>query len=75
MEVQARETKMFVIANSFWEPLRFELPTPMGEGWRRVVDTSLESPADFVPVQDALTLEGEASYEAQPRSVVVLYSE
>ena len=74
MEVQARETKMLLIANSFWEPLRFELPTPMGKGWRRVVDTSLKSPVDFVRVQEALTLEGEASYQAQPRSVVMLYS-
>jgi isoamylase len=74
MEVQDRSEKLLVIANGFWEPLRFELPTPLGEGWRLFMDTAAASPADIASVGDAPVLEEEVSFEAQARSVVVLYS-
>ena len=40
---------IYVICNAFWEPLDFELPhAPFAvAGWRRILDTSLESPDDF----------------------------
>ena len=38
---------LYVIANAWWEPLRWTI-LPAGP-WRRVVDTSLPSPDDIVP--------------------------
>ena len=40
---------IYVICNAYWEPLDFELPpAPFGvAGWRRIIDTSLDSPHDF----------------------------
>jgi len=62
-----------VIVNAYWEPLGFELPPAAGvhEGWRRVIDTYLESPHDICAAPEA-PLVGADTYVAQPRSVVVL---
>ena len=50
--------------NAYWEPLDFELPPPDGDrAWRRWIDTSLDSPNDIVPWQDAPVFAG-ASYRA-----------
>ena len=58
---------LYVIANAWWEPLRWTI-LPAGP-WRRVVDTSLPSPADIdlagVPVAGL-------TYDVAPRSVVIL---
>ena len=60
---------VYIIANAYWEPLRFELPRL---AWRRVVDTSRPSPADIRPPGWAVSLDGALAYVAGPRSVVVL---
>lgn len=57
-----------VIANAWWEPLDFLLP---GDGWRRVVDTSLPSPDDLVEIAAAVSVTTE-SYPVAARSCVVL---
>jgi isoamylase len=65
----------YVIFNAYWESLRFELPAWLsGEQmqWRRWIDTFLESPNDIVEWHEAQALADNASYLAQPRSVVVL---
>jgi isoamylase len=65
----------YVIFNAYWESLRFELPAWLsGEQmqWRRWIDTFLESPNDIVEWHEAQPLADNASYLAQPRSVVVL---
>jgi glycogen operon protein len=59
-----------VIANAWWEPLDFALPG--GDGWRRVVDTSLPSPDDIVPAGSEVLLPGD-TYRVGPRSCVVLW--
>jgi glycogen operon protein len=62
------------ILNSYWEPLPFELPAlPAGNqnGWRRCIDTSLESPNDISPWENAPVVR-QATYLAQPRSTVLL---
>jgi glycogen operon protein len=65
------------ILNAYWEPLTFELPpVPAGNsgGWRRVVDTFLESPDDCCGGAEAWS--GEArNYLVQPRSVVLFVAE
>jgi glycogen operon protein len=62
------------ILNAYWEPLSFELP-PVGadhqHGWRRCIDTALDSPDDICPWTAAPVVK-QATYVAQPRSVVLL---
>jgi isoamylase len=72
--VVGRRGRFHFIVNAYWEPLAFELlPPPRGstDGWRRVIDTYLESPVDFCPWDEAPVIEG-SSYLVQPRSVVLL---
>jgi glycogen operon protein len=59
------------MVNAYWEPLLFELPSPEGPGWQRLVDTYMESPADIGDVADAPVVNG-STYQVQPRSVVLL---
>jgi isoamylase len=67
-----QDEDLHVIVNAYWKPLEFELP-PLEAGlvWRRVVDTSLDSPADIADDGDEQPVRG-AVYRAAPRSVVVL---
>jgi glycogen operon protein len=58
---------LYVIANAWWEPLRWRVGVP--GSWRRVVDTSAPAPDDIVPT--GIPLAGE-SYDVGPRSVVIL---
>ncbi len=60
---------IYIIANAYQQALEFELPA--GIRWKRVVDTSLESPSDLMDEDDAPML-ATPSYIAGPRSVVVL---
>jgi isoamylase len=62
------------IFNAYWEALEFELPRPdvTAGAWRRIVDTSLDSPDDIVADFDAATEVAAPSYHAQARSVVLL---
>jgi len=60
------------IFNAYWEPLSFELPpVQSGVSWQRWIDTSLPTPQDIVPWQEAPSIPGQ-TYQAGPRSVVVL---
>jgi isoamylase len=76
LSAELRNEGMFIylIMNSYWEPLEFELPV-VGEGasWRRWIDTALASPDDIVPWQTAPEIPGH-SYRAGARSVVMLMS-
>jgi glycogen operon protein len=56
--------------NAYWEALDFTIQEGLPEQWRRVVDTSLESPKDIVEAT-ALPLTS-LFYKVAPRSVVVL---
>ena len=61
---------------AYWEPLAFELPLPppdSSEGWRRVIDTYLESPEDYC--DGAEPFAAGSTYRVQPRSVVLLVTE
>jgi glycogen operon protein len=64
--------KLYVILNSFWDALEFELPKlAQGECWHRIVDTCLESPEDFSEPESALEVFAER-YKAEARSSVIL---
>ena len=59
--------------NAYWEPLMFELPPVSAEQrWRRCIDTALNSPDDICPWESWRLFVRLATYEVQPRSVVVL---
>jgi len=66
---------LHLMMNAYWEPMDFELPVLEWDGsWRRWIDTSLESPNDISPWQDAPVFSSGRSYRTGPRSVVVLLS-
>jgi glycogen operon protein len=64
---------LHVIANAYWDTLRFEIPDPPAGAlaWRRVVDTTQPSPDDACEWVHAPILDGR-TYPAGPRSVVIL---
>src|SRR5215467_12171190 len=67
---------VYLASNAYWESLNFELPRlQMSDGnpWRRWIDTSLETPADIVPWNEAPLVPG-YTYAVGPRSVVVLWA-
>jgi len=72
-EMRPAGLKVHMIMNAYWEALDFELPSVDGDhGWHRWIDTSLESPEDITPWQDAPTVQ-DRLYTTEPRSVVVLW--
>jgi isoamylase len=62
---------IYAMLNAHWDKLSFRLPT--SATWKRVVDTSLDSPSDIVEEAEA-PLHDLESYSVGPRSVVVLTS-
>jgi glycogen operon protein len=77
VELAATRQLVHILFNAYWEPLEFELPPEgagRGGGWRRWIDTALDSPDDIVAWPDAPTVVGSV-YRAEARSVVVLFAE
>ena len=73
-ELRAEGIELYLIMNAYWEPLEFELPPPSeGNGWRQWIDTSLNSPDDIVPWEEARAISDPRLHRAAPRSVVVLW--
>jgi len=73
-EIRREKLLFYLILNAYWESLDFELPAIEIPGlgpWCRWIDTTLESPQDIVPWQNANPVLGD-TYKAGPRSVVVL---
>jgi isoamylase len=72
-----RRAVMFhVMFNAYWEPLRFELPSPgpeFGACWHRWIDTYCDAPDDVCDTPPAPPVEG-VSYTVQARSLVVLFA-
>ena len=66
---------MYLIANSYWDSLSFELPgTRSGREWHRAMDTSLVSPEDILPIGKEEILQNQKIYTVGERSVVLLIS-
>jgi isoamylase len=65
---------VYFIFNAYWEPINFQLPpVKSGSSWQRWIDTFLPTPQDIVPWRDAPFV-AEETYQAGPRSVVVLWA-
>jgi len=62
---------IYAMVNAWWEPLSFEIQEGEAGRWRRVADTSLDAPDDFLGPGDEAVVEGR-QYRVGPRSVVVL---
>ena len=65
------EVDIFAMFNAYWDKLSFSLP--VSSNWKRVVDTSMESPFDIVEETGGPTHDS-GSYSVGPRSVAVLIS-
>ena len=62
---------IYVVINGYWDELEFTIQDVGGSPWRRVVDTSLDSPHDITDAVAAAVLNC-SHYKAAGRSVVVL---
>jgi glycogen operon protein len=69
--ISQNDDDLYVMINAYWEALDFTIQEGLPEQWKRVVDTSLESPKDIVEATAALPLTS-LFYKVAPRSVVVL---
>ncbi len=65
------DADLYVMINAYWDAVQFPIPSP-GD-WRRIVDTSLTTPADVVADANAPPVVG-ATYAVAPRSTVVMAS-
>jgi glycogen operon protein len=62
---------LYVMINAYWEELTFDIQEGESRGWRRVIDTNLESPIDVLEAASATALDS-LRYAVAARSVVVL---
>jgi isoamylase len=69
-----QDNDLYVMINAYWEDLDFQVPEATSAEWRRVVDTSLESPRDFLEPGGESSLES-LHYRVAARSVAVLLRE
>jgi glycogen operon protein len=75
-ELGSERLLVYFIFNAYWESLNFELPRidqNKINPWRRWIDTYLETPQDIVEWQSSASIPGH-TYEAGPRSVIVLWA-
>jgi pullulanase/glycogen debranching enzyme len=65
------DADLYVMINAYWHDLVFRVQDQTVKRWRRVIDTSLPSPADFCEAGEEPKLDG-PNYTVRARSVVVL---
>lgn len=66
-----QDNDIYVMINSYWEELRFDIQDNTTNHWRRVVDTSQESPSDFLEA-DKKTPLPTSHYHVAARALVIL---
>ncbi len=70
------DSDIYVAMNSGWTRLDFRIPaSPSGRPWRRVVDTALSSPEDFLEIDQGPQISIWHTYCVQERSMIILVSE
>ena len=65
------EGDLYVMINSFWQPLQFHIQEGEAGEWSRILDTSLPSPDDISEPGGEMPVLS-LGYKVSPRSVVVL---
>jgi glycogen operon protein len=66
----------YVACNAWREPVSFRIPlSPTGRRWRRIVDTSLDSPLDFIDGFERPPVAFAELYQVAAHSMIVLISE
>lgn len=63
------DNDIYVILNSYWEDLEFEIPVVKNKKWYKVVDTYRESPYDFLDEPEILK---QKKLKVNSRSTVIL---
>ncbi len=66
-----QDNDIYVMINAYWEELTFEIQEGVANTWRRVVDTSLDSPSDILEPGNESPLQS-MSYHVPGRAIVVL---
>jgi glycogen operon protein len=66
-----KDNDIYAMINADWKPLTFVIRQGQPRQWRRVIDTSLPSPADFCEPATEISL-GTSEYVLSPRSIVLL---
>ncbi|MCI0701522.1 MAG: glycogen debranching protein GlgX [Planctomycetia bacterium] len=70
------DNDFYVAFNAWSEALRFRIPVaPTRRRWRRLIDTSLPSPDDFIPEGEGPHVADGSSYTLAPFATLVLISE
>jgi glycogen operon protein len=70
------DTDFYVAMNAWQEPLRFRIPAaPTRRRWRRLIDTNLPAPDDFVPEGEGPPVADGSTYAVAPFGTLVLISE
>ena len=74
LTLRAGPGALHIIFNAYWEPLDFELPAidESLDGWRRIVDTSLDGPADLALTFTEATVVKTPAYHAEARSIAIM---
>jgi isoamylase len=62
---------LYVMINAYHEPLNFQIQESPAVGWRRAIDTGLDSPFDIAEPGEGEAVDSQR-YRVLPRSVVVL---
>lgn len=71
LQFDGLDNDLCFIFNAFSEPLTFQLPFPAaGKHWHRMLDTSLDTPGDFVDPRENEGMVVQDSYAVSARSVV-----
>jgi isoamylase len=76
LTVRAAPGALHLIFNAYWDDLDFELPPLEGgaDGWRRIVDTSQDAPADLAESYQEAPIVPMPTYRIEGRSVAVFAS-
>jgi glycogen operon protein len=74
LTLRAGPGALHIIFNAYWEPLDFELPGLDGslDGWRRIVDTTLDTPDDLALTFTEATPVTTPAYHAEARSIAIM---
>lgn len=65
---------LHVMVNAYWKDLKFQLPElDDGRKWKRIINTDLEAPDDFV-LPDKAIIEDSGGFTVASRSIVIMFA-